>query len=170
MTYRISYGIVKKRERIERVKCPGCSKEIADDSPRCTYCDYNITLYKKITERGVEKIREKDVDTAFRKSEVAHKKAKRLFDRGGPFAPILKRIELFISMVRDYKSKEYRQIPWRIIATVVFAILYFINPFDLIIDFIPGIGFIDDAAVIGFVFATLESELKRYAKWKGIDL
>lgn len=152
------------------MKCPGCSKEIEDNSTRCRYCDYNISLYKNITERGVKKIRNKDVDKALRKSEIAHKKAKRLFDRGGPFAPILKRIEIFISMVRDYKSKEYGQVPWRIIATAVFAILYFINPFDLIIDFIPGIGFIDDAAVIGFVFASLESELKRYAKWKGINL
>jgi uncharacterized membrane protein YkvA (DUF1232 family) len=151
------------------MKCPGCSREIDDDSSRCPFCDYNISLYKSITEKGVRKIQEKDVDKALKKSEIAREKAKRLFEKGGPFTPILKRIEIFISMVRDYRRKEYRQIPWRVIATLVFAILYFINPFDLIIDFIPGIGFIDDAAVIAFVFASLEFELKRYAKWKGID-
>ena len=78
--------------------------------------------------------------------------------------------QIFIHLIKDYRRKEYRQVPWRFIAAAVFSILYFLNPFDLILDFIPGLGYIDDAAVMAFVFVSIEYELKKYAKWKGIDL
>jgi uncharacterized membrane protein YkvA (DUF1232 family) len=152
------------------MKCPGCGNEIAENSVRCDSCGYNIALYKDLTERGIRRITEKDIEKAYERSERAYKKAKKLSERGGPFTPFLKRVGVFIHLVRDYRRKEYLQVPWRFIAAVVFAILYFLNPFDLILDFIPGLGYIDDAAILAFVFVSIEYELKKYAKWKGLDL
>ncbi len=47
---------------------------------------------------------------------------------------------------------------------VVAAMIYFINPFDLIPDFIVGLGYADDAAVFAFVLRTIRSEIVRYKK------
>ena len=160
----------KDVEGSEKMKCPNCSKEISNDSTRCEYCGYDISRYKKVVERGIQKVSDKDIEMVYDKSEVAHRKAKKLSEKGGPFVLLFKRIKILISLLKDYKRKEYKEIPWRVIAAIVFAILYFLNPFDLIPDFIPGIGYIDDAAVIAFIFASIEHELKKYARWKGIDL
>jgi uncharacterized membrane protein YkvA (DUF1232 family) len=151
------------------MKCPNCEKEIADNSKVCKYCGFNIERYRNITEKGIDKISDNDVQKAYQKAERALNKAKKLSEGGGPFAPLVKRIKIFVSLLRDYMNKNYKQVPWRVIAAIVFAIIYFLNPFDLIFDFIPGVGYIDDAAVIAFIFASLEYELKKYAKWKGID-
>jgi len=42
------------------------------------------------------------------------------------------------------------------------ALLYFINPFDAIPDFVPLGGFVDDAAVIAAAVTYLRKELKNY--------
>lgn len=75
-------------------------------------------------------------------------------------------ILLFISAVRDWMNGEYREIPKRTIILVVAALLYFISPVDLVPDFIPLTGFLDDAAVIGFVFKQVSKDLEKYKVWK----
>lgn len=44
------------------------------------------------------------------------------------------------------------EVPVKLKLTIIGALLYLILPADCIPDVIPGIGFIDDVAVIGFVF------------------
>lgn len=41
----------------------------------------------------------------------------------------------------------YREVPWNIIATIGGTLLYMLSPIDLILDVIPFIGYLDDAAV-----------------------
>ena len=47
---------------------------------------------------------------------------------------------------------------------------YFLAPFDLIPDLIPGIGFIDDAFVVKFALTAIQSDLRAYCEAKGYDL
>jgi uncharacterized membrane protein YkvA (DUF1232 family) len=47
------------------------------------------------------------------------------------------------------------------------AIIYLVSPFDLIPDFIPVFGFLEDAAVLTLVLGTgLSLELRKYREWK----
>lgn len=71
-------------------------------------------------------------------------------------------IEILIQMVRAYRSGQYRKIPWKGITIALAALIYFVNPFDLIPDFILGLGFLDDAAVIGFVINALHNEIEKF--------
>lgn len=71
-------------------------------------------------------------------------------------------IELLIMMAKAYHNGTYRRIPLKSLAIIVGAIIYFVNPLDIIPDFIAGLGFLDDAAVIGFVIKTLSDEIDRF--------
>ena len=42
------------------------------------------------------------------------------------------------------------------------ALAYVVLPVDLIPDFIPGVGFIDDVFVVGFVMKQIRDEIARY--------
>jgi|SRR5690554_2953731 uncharacterized membrane protein YkvA (DUF1232 family) len=70
-----------------------------------------------------------------------------------------------ISLVRDYGKKEYRMVSKGTIITVIAGLIYLVNPVDIIPDFLPG-GFLDDAAVIGYILSTLRGEIEKYSDWK----
>jgi len=50
--------------------------------------------------------------------------------------------------------------------TIAGALAYVILPFDVIPDFIPGIGFIDDIFIVGMVMKNLSDEINRYKIYK----
>lgn len=85
------------------------------------------------------------------------------------FSKLIKQLSLSMQMLRDYKSKTYTNIPWRTIALIVAAILYFINPFDIIPDFIPFLGYTDDAVAFAAIFKSAQIDLQNYCKWKGYN-
>ncbi|MEE2762782.1 MAG: YkvA family protein [Pseudomonadota bacterium] len=75
-------------------------------------------------------------------------------------------IKLMFSMIRDHWQGNYRSVPWKSIAAVAGALLYVLNPLDVIPDLILGFGFIDDAGVVALCLKLVESDLHRYAAWK----
>ena len=75
-------------------------------------------------------------------------------------------IVLFVSLVKDYYQGNYRDIPYKTISAIVFGLIYVINPIDIIPDFIPVIGHIDDALVIAFCLKLVEKDLHKYQAWK----
>lgn len=75
-------------------------------------------------------------------------------------------VVLLIAMTRDYWNGVYRRIPWWVIAAVVFALLYVLNPLDLIPDIIPVLGLTDDAAVLALCLAMTEKDILKYQNWK----
>ena len=75
-------------------------------------------------------------------------------------------IRLMFSVIRDYWYGNYRDVPWKSIAAIAGALLYVMNPLDVIPDLIIGIGFLDDAGVVALCLKLVESDLHRYAAWK----
>ncbi|MBP5279205.1 MAG: DUF1232 domain-containing protein [Erysipelotrichaceae bacterium] len=75
-------------------------------------------------------------------------------------------IPLLISLIRSYAKKEYKQIPFATIVAIVAALAYFLAPIDLIPDFIPGFGLVDDASIIAFCFLAFKNDLDKYSKWR----
>jgi uncharacterized membrane protein YkvA (DUF1232 family) len=73
---------------------------------------------------------------------------------------LVSHVRIGFSMVKDYWSGAYRKLPW----------WYFIAPTDALPDFIPVLGYIDDAAVLAAVMAGIREDLKKYAAAKGIEL
>jgi uncharacterized membrane protein YkvA (DUF1232 family) len=76
-------------------------------------------------------------------------------------------ITMTIELIGDYVNGNYRQVPVRIIVSALAAIIYLVSPFDLILDFLPGFGFLDDVLVLSFVLgAGFALELSKYREWK----
>lgn len=73
---------------------------------------------------------------------------------------------LLLSLVKDYYQGNYRDIPYKTISAGVVGLLYVLNPIDLIPDFIPFIGQVDDALVLGFCLKLMEKDLLTYKRWK----
>ncbi|HCA00251.1 MAG TPA: hypothetical protein DEO97_17460, partial [Pseudomonas sp.] len=61
---------------------------------------------------------------------------------------------------------EYRAISPNALVAVVAGLLYFLSPLDAIPDWIPGLGFVDDLAVLGWVMRKWSAELDAFRAWK----
>lgn len=75
-------------------------------------------------------------------------------------------IPLVCFLISDYVKGEYREVPLASIITLTAAILYFVNPVDLIPDIVPGVGKLDDAAVISYALMAVHGDLEAYAVWR----
>ncbi len=71
-------------------------------------------------------------------------------------------LRILLRMLGAYRRGEYRLIPWKTLVLMVAAIIYFLNPLDVIPDVITGLGFVDDATVIGLVANAIKDEIARF--------
>ena len=71
-----------------------------------------------------------------------------------------------LRLLQAYLHGEYTRIPWASVVSATAAVLYFVMPIDLIPDFIPVGGFVDDASVIAFVAAQIREDLDRFLQWE----
>lgn len=114
---------------------------------------------REVVERGARDVDEDDIRRVVRKAEAIAARFRR-----GPLARFVDDGRLLVHLVKDYWSGEYRDVPWATIAAVAFTLLYVLNPFDLVPDFLPGIGQMDDAAVLSLVLYMVEKDLERYRR------
>lgn len=70
------------------------------------------------------------------------------------------------SLLKDWMAGRYPVIPWTVVATLVGALLYVLSPLDLIPDFIPVVGFTDDAGVFAVALSFAGADLEKYREWK----
>lgn len=68
----------------------------------------------------------------------------------------MNKIRLLIKYIKDDEVSAYKKL------LILGSLLYLIFPFDIVPDFMIGLGLLDDAAVILFVWNALKSELKEY--------
>ncbi len=93
---------------------------------------------------------------------TAIEKALYLENGNGEVTGLVEKIKLFIIMLRAYFKGEYKEIPWKSISLILAGLIYFVNPLDLISDFIPVIGYVDDFTVILLVFKSVEEDVNRF--------
>ena len=61
---------------------------------------------------------------------------------------------------------EYRSISKPALVAAGAGLLYFLSPMDAIPDWIPGLGFVDDLAVLGWVMRKWSGELQAFQAWR----
>ena len=78
----------------------------------------------------------------------------------------LSQIPAFLSLLKCYITKQYDKVPTGTIIAVVSALLYFLVPSDLLPDFIPLVGYVDDASVISVCMSLVGRDIKKFIKWR----
>ncbi len=110
----------------------------------------------------ITKIKEDDVEIVMDKEEAISKKitSSNMLEKYTELAKVM------FGMLKDYRKGIYTNVPWFTIASIAFGFLYVLNPLDIIPDFIPGLGYIDDLAVLSFGLRFIETDLHNYLDWK----
>lgn len=70
-------------------------------------------------------------------------------------------------MLKAHVNGSFQIRSTKLVLMLLAAIIYFINPLDLIPDFILGIGLADDFAVLAWVYGAAEQEIARFREWEG---
>ncbi|GAB3222531.1 hypothetical protein GCM10027346_00430 [Hymenobacter seoulensis] len=71
-----------------------------------------------------------------------------------------------VRLVRNYVSGNYRQIDTGTIVSALGVLLYTLSPVDLVPDFIPVVGFLDDLALISWFIEKFQGEILRFREWE----
>jgi len=71
-----------------------------------------------------------------------------------------------LRLAREVGAGRYRRLPRRSLVAIVAGLVYFLDPFDLIPDAIPLVGFLDDAAVLGWVLTRVRADLDAFLAWE----
>ena len=75
-------------------------------------------------------------------------------------------LPLLIRLLNAWKRGSYRGLSVCTLASVAVGILYILSPVDAIPDFIPGIGLIDDAAILALLLHSLAQDLAAFREWE----
>ena len=78
---------------------------------------------------------------------------------------IVKQLRLLSMMTYYYGKGMYRNVTQKSIVIIIAVLLYFLMPLDLMPDFIPFLGYLDDITLIGWLFSTLGKEIIQFEDW-----
>ena len=96
--------------------------------------------------------------------ECARKRAK--YARTIKMERLFAYVKAFSRIIEKYLTREYKKLPWGALVSIVGSLIYFLNPFDLIPDFIVGIGLLDDLTVILWVVKNIKEDLDNFLMWE----
>lgn len=123
-------------------------------------------MFKKPDEEfvreGAEKVTDKDIENVAEHADDIRKQ----FSARGPLKRFIEDGRIMTALIRDWRSGNYRRAMRWTIAAAAFALIYVINPFDIVPDVLPFVGAVDDASVIAACLFLIERDLFKYRDWK----
>lgn len=96
----------------------------------------------------------------------AYKKASEKNDVGTLAHEAWETLQTMFRLIRASMSGEYTGVPGTTIAAAVAVLIYFLSPIDLIPDFIPVLGLLDDVALVAWFSTTLKGEMDKFTEWE----
>jgi uncharacterized membrane protein YkvA (DUF1232 family) len=75
-------------------------------------------------------------------------------------------LQAMLRLVRAYYRGEYRAIPRSVLLLIVAVLVYLVNPLDLLPDWIPGIGLLDDAFIVTLAVRKTRQTLDEFMAWE----
>lgn len=96
-------------------------------------------------------------------AESAWDKAKELKE---PLAKVWEQLKLMVQLIRAWIKGDYTDVPTTSIIAIVAGLMYLLSPVDLIPDFIPVLGYLDDIFVLGVVFTQVAKDLEVFQAWQ----
>ena len=84
-------------------------------------------------------------------------------------ALLCEQLNVALDCLHDHVAGACPQIPYHTISLLAAAVYYFTDSLDVIPDFLPRIGRLDDAVVMAMAFRLADPGVRRYCTWKGRD-
>jgi uncharacterized membrane protein YkvA (DUF1232 family) len=84
----------------------------------------------------------------------------------GTSGTLVEQSALLSRLLLAYSRGEYKVIPWESVLMATAAMVYFLMPFDAFSDWLIGLGFIDDAIIMGMAFKALKTDLMEFSVWE----
>ncbi len=75
-------------------------------------------------------------------------------------------LQTLFRLIKASVAGEYTGVPVTTLAAAVAVLIYFISPIDLIPDFIPVVGLIDDVALVAWFSLTIKTEIDKFHEWE----
>jgi uncharacterized membrane protein YkvA (DUF1232 family) len=69
-------------------------------------------------------------------------------------------------MIKAYAMGQYREIPWKTLLLITAGVVYFVNPIDLIPDWIPIAGLTDDFGILMWIYSSLRKDIDLFVAWE----
>jgi uncharacterized membrane protein YkvA (DUF1232 family) len=151
-------------------KTPARKKTRRASRPRKTRTDRGLLTradLEQIVNELACSVAPADVAALLQKEAALRERAEGL----GPEFDLLRRqLLLFLDCLRDFVNGRCPQIPFSTIAVAAAALLYFSKEVDLVPDFLPRLGKLDDAAVVAVAVERARKGLERYCAATGRSL
>jgi uncharacterized membrane protein YkvA (DUF1232 family) len=74
--------------------------------------------------------------------------------------------QTMLRLVRAHYRGDYRDVPVTTLVVIIAAIIYVVNPFDMIPDWVPGLGLLDDAFVLALAIRRTRETLDEFMIWE----
>jgi uncharacterized membrane protein YkvA (DUF1232 family) len=124
-----------------------------------------LTSYvKKKFIRIAEDLMENPQGLKFKLETAAEKITKKsVIDAMGIYVDDLKAL---IRLSKLWVSRKYTAVDNKTILYTIVAVVYFVTPTDFVPDFILGLGFIDDMAVVSWVLNMIRDDVNKFKDWE----
>jgi len=75
-------------------------------------------------------------------------------------------LQSLFRLIKLSVAGEYTGVPSTTVAAAVAVLIYFLSPIDLIPDFIPVVGLLDDMALVAWFSTSIKHELDKFHEWE----
>ncbi len=121
-----------------------------------------ITPSEEYAINATRKTTVSDIDNIISKESTL----RRLFKGVKFIARYAKMYDVLIMLVKDWRKGIYTKVPYFTIAAIGTTLFYVLSPLDLVPDFIPGLGYIDDMTMLTMLVSWIDTDLHKYMDWK----
>src|ERR1700737_124746 len=83
-----------------------------------------------------------------------------------PFQETWPYFQAMLRLIRAYSQANYRDVPESTLVVIIAAIIYVVNPLDVIPDALPALGFLDDATVLALAVRRSRQALDDFMAWE----
>ncbi|MGV3502346.1 MAG: YkvA family protein [Adhaeribacter sp.] len=95
-----------------------------------------------------------------------YKKASEKKDVGTLASEVWESLQTLSRLIKAAVSGEYTGIPTATIVGGIAVLLYFLSPIDLVPDFLPVIGLLDDVALLAWFMSSIKAEMDKFNEWE----
>lgn len=130
---------------------------------------------EELSEEEAKKVNEKF--NSFKKKSYSEDDMNKVFEnedkimgkmKDKNLAGFIEDVKIFFLMLKDFFTRKYTEVPVGTIMAIAGSLLYVLAPIDIIPDFIPVVGFLDDAGVIAACMNFVKVDIEKYKQFKGL--